>query len=154
MSPGPLLGTGPGHRTDPDERGAVAAMVAVLGLAIIMALALVVDGGRALGALTEAQDIADNAARAGSRSVDLDQWRDTGRPIIDRGGVDAQVAQFMATSGLDDRVDVWAVVDAEGPDADVTVAVEVQIVTRRFFFPERTVIATGTASALDGVTEP
>ncbi len=135
------------------KRGAVAAMVAILALAIFMALALVVDGGRALGALTEAQDIADNAARAGSRSVDLDRWRETGRPVIDRGGVDGQVAQFMADSGLGARA-VWSIVAAPEPDADVTVAVEVRIQTRSFFFPQRTVTATGTASALDGVADP
>lgn len=135
------------------ERGAVAAMVAVLGLGIFMALALVVDGGRALGALTEAQDIADNAARAGSRSVDLDRWRESGRPVIDRGGVDEQVAQFMAESGLGPRTD-WFIDPTSGPDADITVAVRVEIETRSFFFPARTVTATGTASARDGVGDP
>lgn len=140
-------------RLQDSERGAVAAMVAILAFAIFTSLALVVDGGRALGALTEAQDIADNAARAGSRSVDLDQWRETGRPIIDRDGVDGQVAQFMTDSGLADRA-VWSVEPATGPDADVTVAIEVQIRTRSFFFPQRTVTAIGTASALDGVGDP
>lgn len=136
------------------ERGAVSAMVAILSLAIFLALALVVDGGRALGALTEAQDIADNTARAGSRSVDLDQWRSTGRPVIDRDGVADQVSQFMADSQLDQRIEGWAVVEPVGPEAEVTVAVEVTLTPRRFFFPERTVTAIGTASALDGVAGP
>ncbi|MEM9565354.1 MAG: Tad domain-containing protein [Actinomycetota bacterium] len=138
-----------------DECGTVSAMVAVLGLAIFVGLALVVDGGRSLGALTEAQDIADNAARAGSQAVDLEQWRDGGRPVIDRDGAQSAVADFMAASGLVDRVDTWTVVPpADGPDADVTVAVEVTITPNAFFFPSRTVSAVGSANALDGVGDP
>jgi hypothetical protein len=130
-------------------------MVAVLGLAIVAALALVVDGGRTLGALTEAQDIADNAARAGTQVVDLDRWRDGGRPVVaERGEVEAEIDDFMVSSGLAQRVDGWTVVDPSGPDADITVAVEVTITPRSFLFPARTVTAVGTASALDGVAGP
>ncbi len=137
-----------------DDRGAVSALVAVLALGILAGLALVVDGGRSLGALTEAQDIADNAARAGTQAVDLERWRTDGRPVIDRDLAQSAVADFMAASGLGDRVEAWAVVPAEGPDADVTVAVEVTIAPNPFFFPGRAVTAVGSANALDGVDDP
>ena len=48
-----------------------------------MATGLAVDGGRKLGALSEARDIADNAARAGAQMIDEDTYRSTGIPAID-----------------------------------------------------------------------
>ena len=49
------------------ERGSTSILVAALGLALLMATGLAVDGGRKLGALSEARNIADNAARAGHK---------------------------------------------------------------------------------------
>ena len=129
-------------------------MMAVLGFAIFVALALVVHGGRSLGALSEAQDIADNAARAGAQAVDLEQWRDSGRPVIDRDQAEAEISQFLGASGLVDRIDGWTTVAPTGPDPDLTVAVQVTLTPRRFFFPEHTVTAVGSATALDGVSAP
>ncbi len=71
---------------------------------------LTADGGRTLGALTEAQDIADNAARAGSQAVDLERWRAEGRPIIDRDRARIEVDDFMVASELADRVESWTIV--------------------------------------------
>ncbi len=134
------------------ERGAVASMVAVLGFAIFASLALVVDGGRQLGALSEASDIADNAARFGSQAVDADAWRESGRPVIDRSAVAERVQEYM-----DDYVIAQAsarVVPSTGPDADTTVTVEVTMSRTSFFFPARPVVATKSATALDGVVGP
>lgn len=130
-------------------------MAGVLAGAIFVSLALVVDGGRALGALTEAQDIADNAARAGAQAVDMSLWRDGGRPTIEAESiVEAKIDQFMVESRLNQRVDTWTVVTALGPDADITVSVQVWITPPGFFFPARTMSAVGSATALDGVTGP
>lgn len=134
------------------DDGAVSAMFAVLGFAIFISLALVVHGGRQLGALSEAQDLADNAARAGSQKIDLDTWRATGRPVIDRAEAEAEVNLFLAPYVASGRIDPPIVVDLGGPDADITVTVEVTVRPTSFFFPPSTATATESATALDGVT--
>lgn len=134
------------------DRGAVASMIAVLGFAIFASLALVVDGGRQLGALSEARDIADNAARYGTNQVDLAQFRESGRPVIDRAEVEARVQDYMTRFVAADAT--ARVVPATGPDADITVAVEVTVTRRSFFFPARPAVATESATALDGVLGP
>lgn len=127
-------------------------MFAVLGFAIFVSLALVVDGGRQLAALSEARDIADNAARAGSQAVDFDAFRDTGRPMIDRAEAEVLVADYLSTFVIPGRA-TGRVVPSTGPDADVTVTVEVTIRPRRFFFGPRDAVVTESANALDGVVE-
>ncbi len=135
-----------------DDRGVVSSMFAVLGFAIFVSLALVVDGGRQLGALSEARDIADNAARAGSQAVDFELWRDTGRPVIDQGEAQVRVNDYLATFVIPGRA-TGRMVPSVGPDADITVTVEVTIQPRRFFFGPRNAIVTESATALDGVVE-
>lgn len=133
-----------------DDRGAVSAMVAVLGLTIFVSLALVVDGGRQLGALSEAQNLADNAARFGSQEVDLVEWRATGVPIIDEALATQRVDFYLANHvPADVRVTSHSVAVAGD-----TVTVTVQVSRRQFFFPPGNAIATESATALDGVTEP
>lgn len=136
-----------------DDTGAVSSMVAVLGFAIFVSLALVVDGGRQLAALSEARDIADNAARFGSQEVDLDTWRDTGRPVVDQGEAEVRVAQFFANHVIPGRA-TGQVVPSPGPDADLKVTVEVTIRPPTIFFPPRDVVVTQSATALDGVVNP
>ena len=140
------------RRAVANEGGAVSTMVAVLGFAIFVSLALVVDGGRQLGALSEAADIADNAARVGSQEVDDLLWRDTGRPVVDQIRASQQVQDYLVT-----YVSASAtarVVPSSGPDADTTVTVEVTLVRNRFFFPATPVVATRSASSVDGVLGP
>lgn len=129
-------------------------MVAVLGFAIFASLALVVDGGRQLGALSEARDIADNAARFGSQEVDLDHWRLTGRPVVDQARAEARAAQYLNNFVLPGTIDSWRVVPGTGIDADITVTIEVTMSPRRFFFIPKPVVVTQSATALDGVRGP
>lgn len=137
-----------------DDRGAMSLLFAVLGVAVIMAVMLVVDGGRALGALSEARDIADNAARAGTQAVDEDVWRDTGRPVLlGLGEVNALVDQYELNSGLAGRANASVqAIPSTGPDADITVTAEATITVRGLLIGTRTVTATETATAIDGVT--
>lgn len=135
------------------DDGAVSTMIAVLGFAILASLALVVDGGRQLAALSEARDIADNAARFGSQEVDLEVWRSTGRPVIDHGDAEARVSEFFDRYVIPGTAQ-GRVVTSTGPDADITVTVEVRLTPNSFFFPAREVVATESATALDGVTDP
>ena len=140
------------RRAVANEGGAVSTMVAVLGFAIFVSLALVVDGGRQLGALSEAADIADNAARVGSQQVDDLLWRDTGRPVVDQARASQQVQDYLVTYVSANAT--ARVVPSSGPDADTTVTVEVTLVRNRFFFPVTPVVATRSASSLDGVLGP
>lgn len=130
------------------ETGAVSVMFAVLGFAIFASLALIVDGGRQLGALSEAQDLADNAARFGAQEVDLVQWRDTGVPVLDPARAGAEAAAFLQPQIASGRIDppVITVVDD-------TITVQVTVNRRQFFFATRPATAIESASALDGVTE-
>jgi hypothetical protein len=148
----PARGVGVGPASA--DEGTVSAMVSVLALAILLSVALVVDGGRRLGGLSEARDIADNAARRGSQSIDLEAWRATGRPVVDPVRAQASIADFMARSGLDERVRSWEVVPTPGPDGDISVTVEVTIEPDRFLLPTGPVRAVETATALDAVTVP
>ena len=143
----------PGCRLTVD-RGALTPVFAVLGVAAVMAVMLVVDGGRALGALSEARDIADNAARAGTQAVDEDAWRDTGRPVLQGlGQVNALIDQYEIDSGLAARPNATVVArPSTGPDADITVTAEATVTIRGFLIGTRTVTATETATAIDGVT--
>ena len=140
------------RRAVANEGGAVSTMVAVLGFAIFVSLALVVDGGRQLGALSEAADIADNAARVGSQQVDDLLWRDTGRPVVDQARASQQVQDYLVTYVSANAT--ARVVPSAGPDADTTVTVEVTVVRNRFFFPVTPVVATRSASSVDGVLGP
>lgn len=129
------------------DRGAVSTMVAVLGAAIFMSLALVVDGGRQLSALTEAQNIADNAARYGSQEVDLDIWRDTGVPELLPGEAEGRAFDYIDNvipPGID-------VVRREVVITGDTITVTVEIARKEFFFGSSTATATQSATALDGV---
>lgn len=123
-------------------------MFAVLGVGIVFALALIVDGGRQLGALTQAQHLADNAARAGSQEVDLDVWRTTGVPDLDPARAEAEARAFLFGGVASGRVQIVDVTVA-GPDITVEVIVNREL----FLLATRPARAVESASALDGITE-
>ena len=123
-------------------------MFAVLGFAIFASLALIVDGGRQLGALSEAQDLADNAARFGAQEVDVNLWRETGIPIVDPGRAETEALAFLQDKIASGRIDPPIITVVED-----TVTVEVTVNRRQFFFETRPATAIESANALDGVTE-
>ena len=108
-----------------DERGSVSILIAVLGLALLMATGLAVDGGRKLGALSEARDIADNAARAGAQEVDVDAYRATGVPTINPAAATQRANAYLATTGHTGTVVVTG----------TTVTVTVTITVNTTFLP-------------------
>lgn len=138
----------PSRQLPAGDTGAVSVMFAMLGFAIFAALALVVDGGRQLGALTEAQNLADNAARFGAQEVDIELWRETGVPTIDPARAEAEVFLFLQDRIASGSIDPPVITVVED-----TVTVQVTVNRRQFFFPTRPATATETANALDGVTE-
>ena len=82
-----------------DDRGAASILFAVVGVALLMATGLAVDGGRKLGALSEARDIADNAARAGAQMIDEDTYRSSGIPALDPAAATQRAHAYLATHG-------------------------------------------------------
>ena len=123
------------------ERGAASVLFAVLGLALLMATGLAVDGGRKLGALSEARDIADNAARAGAQMVDEDAYRASGVSTIDPGAATQRAQAYLAAYGHSGTVTV------SGTDVIVTVTITIDPT----FLPGlMTVSATESATATTG----
>ena len=123
------------------ERGAASILFAVLGVALLMATGLAVDGGRKLGALSEARDIADNAARAGAQMVDEDAYRVTGVPTLDPAAATQRTAEYLASQGHTGTIVVSA--------TEVTVTVTITI-NPKFLPGSMTVSATESASAATG----
>jgi Flp pilus assembly protein TadG len=54
-----------------DDQGAVTLMFAVMGIALLLAIGLVVDGGAKIRAVQSANSAAAEAARAGAQQVDV-----------------------------------------------------------------------------------
>ena len=127
------------------DRGSVSIVVAVLGLAFLMVAGLAVDGGRKLGALSEARDIADNAARAGAQAVDTDSYRTTGTPTLDPAAATVAANDYLGSVGHSGTVTVT------GTTVTVTVAITVPT---RFLPGPYNVTATESASAVFAVDSP
>lgn len=123
-----------------DDRGSVSTFIAVLGLAFIMVAGLAIDGGRKLGALSEAGNLADNAARAGAQAIDQNTYRTTGVAQLDPDAATQAAAAYLASTGHTGDITV------EG--ATVTVTVHLQVDTR--ILPAMQVSATQSATATLG----
>jgi Flp pilus assembly protein TadG len=124
------------------ERGATTVLIAALGLALIMATGLVVDGGRKLGALSEARDAADNAARAGAQMIDTDSYRSSGEPVLDPAAATTRANTYLTAHGYTGTVAV------NGPTVTVTVTITVPT---RFLPGPFVVTATESATAVVGI---
>ena len=123
------------------EQGFAGVMFAVLAVAFLMATGLAVDGGRKLGALSEARDIADNAARAGAQMVDEDAYKQTGIATIDPDAATQRALEYLSAQGYDGNVVVSA--------TDVIVTVTINVNTT--FLPgPMTASATESATASTG----
>ena len=84
-----------------------------------MATGLAVDGGRKLGALSEARNVADNAARAGAQMVDANEYRSTGVPALDPVAASQRANAFLSQHGH------TGVVSVSGSTVTVTVTITV-----------------------------
>ena len=123
------------------ERGSTSILVAALGLALLMATGLAVDGGRKLGALSEARNIADNAARAGAQMVDANEYRSTGVPNLDPAAATQRASAFLAEQGHS------GVVSVSGSTVTVTVTISID---PTFIPDEISASATESATATAG----
>lgn len=128
--------------TRANERGSATILIAALGLALLMATGLAVDGGRKLGALSEARNAADNAARAGAQMIDGDAYRGTGDPIVNPAAATARANDYLSRHGYRGTVAVSG--------TTVTVTVTMTVPTR--FLPGPFVVsATESATAVAGI---
>ena len=122
------------------ERGAVSTLLAVLGLALLMAGGLAIDGGRKVNALRDATHLADNAARAAAQMVDTDTLRHSGViQLLPDQAADAAHG-YLASVGH------TGIVTIDGDTATVTVTLTVQ--PRLLPTGPMTVTATETAAAI------
>lgn len=125
-----------------DERGSVSVLVAVLAIAFLMVAGLALDGGRKLGALSEARDLADNAARAGAQAVDTDAYQLIGAPALDPADAEQAALAYLSATGHTGTVAV------DGSTVTVTVSLSVPT---RFLPGPFTVHATESATAVFSV---
>lgn len=125
-----------------DERGSASVLVAVLAVAFLMVAGLALDGGRKLGALSEARDLADNAARAGAQAVDTDVYQLTGSPSLDPAEAQQAALDYFSATGHTGTVAVNG--------STVTVTVTLSVPTR-FLLGPFTVYATESSTAIFSV---
>jgi len=123
------------------EEGSVSIFIAVLGFAFILAAGLAIDGGRKLGGLSEARELADNAARACAQGVDQTIYRDTGTPTLDPTNATSQATSYLAATGNTGTITI--------NDTTCTVTVNLSIPTRLLPGPFA-VSATESANAVSG----
>lgn len=127
------------------DRGTATILFAALGLSLLMATGLVVDGGRRLGALADARHLADNAARAGAQAIDLDTYRATGRLVVDPADATDRVDAYLAAHGH------TATTTVDG----ATVIVHLELRVDTLFLPgPMQATATESATAVLGIGEP
>lgn len=123
------------------DRGQLSAMVAVLAASLILVLALVADGGRAVNARLHALDVAQSAARAGAQHLDLTALRTTGAIRLNPNAARAAALAFVTQSGMDAQ--------ASATTTNVTVTVrftQSTVLLRTVGIGEIIVTATGTAA--------
>jgi Flp pilus assembly protein TadG len=138
------------------EQGSVAVFTAVFAFAVILLVALLVDGGSTLNARERAADIAEQAARAAVTDLSLASLRSaTGDVTIDWNtacGV-AQQAIDAYVKGFNSLTTARMTSCAEGADprtATVTVQVTTQPLIPAPGFTTVTVTATQSATAACG----
>jgi Flp pilus assembly protein TadG len=128
------------------EDGSITLFAVVIVAGLLIALGLVVDGGRQLAAQRQADAVADQAARAGAQALDRTLLRTTGTARLDEAAAAAAARRFLAESGADGAVDVTA--------TTVTVRVTATHPTEvlgLIGLARMTVHATGTATLTPGI---
>ena len=119
------------------ERGSVTAYLAALMVPVLLATMLAYEGGRRRGAISEARELSESAARAGSQQIDLNEYRLTGIPMLLPGEAAAAAQNVLSAGGATGSVII------DGPFITVTANV-----THNSF----TASATETSEAVTGIT--
>lgn len=130
-------------RSGEADRGSVTIFVAVLAVGFLAAAGLAYDGSQKLGGLSEARDLADNAARACAQGIDAETTLATGIAILDPADGEARARSYLSAVGISPSS-----VTVRGADCEVTVVLSVPT---RFLPGPFEVSATEQATALYGV---
>lgn len=88
------------HPTEETERGSVTLFVAVIALGLLLAVGLVVDGGRKLGAIEQAQFAATDAARAAGQQIDVATATGAGVVSLDPSAATAAAQSTLDAAGV------------------------------------------------------
>lgn len=134
------------------DRGSIAVFTAFFAFAVMLLLAVLVDGGSALSARERAADVAEQGARAAVTDLSVGSLR-TGTVAVDWatacGYAQQAVRDYAATFGSSASVDSVSCVQGTSPRmATVTVTVTSKPVIPGF--PALTMTATQSASAVCG----
>lgn len=129
------------RRSVDSERGSVTALVAVVAIALVMVAGMAYDGGKVIAAHAAARSHAAKAARAGAQEIDLTVLRQSGQTTLDPAAAEAAALAYLEETGTTDGV-----VTVE--DTTVTVTVTVVQPMHILPLPDRTVVATESASAV------
>lgn len=121
------------------ERGTVTTLFVVLAIFFIGIISLLAEGGRKLGNLSQAEDVAAEAARAAAATLDIDEIAN-GLAVIDQGGRARDQADAIVA-----RIPNATIVGFQLDDESVTVRVKVDGTS---FIPGFDVSATGAHRAL------
>jgi len=123
------------------DRGSMTAFVVVVAVALVMVAGMAYDGGQIIAAQTRVRSDAAKAARAGAQEIDLTSLRANGGTALD------PVAAEQAALGYLDEAGSTGAVTVDG--ASITVTVTAVQPMHILPVPDRTVVATETATALD-----
>ncbi|WP_233508039.1 flp pilus-assembly TadE/G-like family protein [Spongiactinospora gelatinilytica] len=85
------------------DRGSMSIFVVVFSVVVFLLAGMLVDGGAAINARLRANDVAEQAARAGADVIDDDHLRTTGqaRLLDDEGAVCAEADEIVTAHGDD-----------------------------------------------------
>ncbi|MFF9458060.1 hypothetical protein [Streptomyces flaveolus] len=100
-----------------DDRGAMSLFVLVTVVALFLVAALVYDGAGRLRALTRAEGVAYEAARAGGQAVDAGKAISGGGISVDRNAAVAAARNYLSHAGVSGSVSV----SEDGGSLEVTV---------------------------------
>ncbi len=81
------------------ERGAASIFVIGMSIVLLVCGGLVVDGGLAINARMKAADDAEQAARVGADSIDVDALRSTGVVTVNEGLARQRAAGYLEGRG-------------------------------------------------------
>jgi Flp pilus assembly protein TadG len=125
------------------DRGSITGFVAIIAVALIMVVGMVYDGGQIIAAQASARSAADKAARAGAQEIDIATLRTTSETVLDPTRAETVALDFLTEVGVSGTVTVSG--------SSVTVTVTINQPMHILPMPDRTVVATETATALDEV---
>lgn len=81
------------------ERGSASIFVIGMSVVLLVCAGLVVDGGLAINARMRIADDAEQAARVGADSIDVDTLRDGGAIVIDQDQARRRAAGYLTDRG-------------------------------------------------------